>query len=143
MWCVQAPYDIQVTGPSYLSLLDLSNAERLGNVTNGTLHLRVSQTYQTLEPNYSNSVNVTLVLSTSSQVSTCQQPWQSPKLVDAWIAQARLGWPMVGHSRPLWLSTDISATRCLPEASSLHHDEPWCSVVSASRSYGPYLDWRV
>ena len=70
MYCMQAPYEIKVTGPSYLSLLDISNAQPLSNVTNGTIDLRVAQPYQNLEPDYGNRVNVTLVLSTSSQVST-------------------------------------------------------------------------
>ena len=71
---MQAPYDIEVTGPSYLSLLDLSNAEPLGNVTNGTMHIRVAQAYQNLEPDFGNMVNVTLILATSSQVSDCRHP---------------------------------------------------------------------
>ncbi len=66
---MQAPYDIQITGPSYLELLDVANAKVLGNVTNGTLDLTVTQAYQTLKPYFGNMVNMTLTLATSSQVS--------------------------------------------------------------------------
>ena len=77
--CMQAPYDVKVTGPSYLSLLDISNAQPLSNVTNGTIDLRVAQPYQNLDPNYGNRVNVTLVLSTSSQVNS----WYRVTALDA------------------------------------------------------------
>ncbi|CAL5227268.1 g10199 [Coccomyxa viridis] len=64
---IEAPYDIQITGPSYLELLDVANAKVLGNVTNGTLDLTVTQAYQTLKPYFGNMVNMTLTLATSSQ----------------------------------------------------------------------------
>ena len=69
--CMQAPYDIQVVGPSYISLLEIANAEILGNVTNGSMDLRITEAYQDLEPDFGNMVNVTLTLATSSQVSSC------------------------------------------------------------------------
>lgn len=68
---LQAPYDIMVVGPSYLSVLEIANAEILGNVTGGNLDLRITEAYQNLEPDFGNMVNVTLTLATSSQVSTC------------------------------------------------------------------------
>ena len=71
-WFMQAPYDVRVAGSSYLSLLDLSNAEPLGNVTGGTLDFKVTQAYQNLEPDFGNQVNVTLVLAVNSQVSSCR-----------------------------------------------------------------------
>ena len=96
MRSVQAPYDIEVTGPSYLSLLDLSNAERLGNVTDGTMHLRVAQAYQNLEPNYGNSVNVTLVLATNSQVSSCRL---HTAVVQNWQTHGQQSWRAHGAER--------------------------------------------
>ena len=60
-----------VVGPSYLSLLELANAEILGNVTDGSMDLRITEAYQNLEPDFGNMVNVTLTLATSSQVSKC------------------------------------------------------------------------
>ena len=65
---LQAPYNIEVTGPTYVSLLEIANAEVLGNVTNGTLDLRITESYQNLEPDFGNMVNVTLTLATNSQV---------------------------------------------------------------------------
>ena len=70
---LQAPYDIMVTGPSYLSVLEIANAEILGNVTDGSMDLRITESYQNLEPDFGNMVNVTLTLATSSQVSSCEQ----------------------------------------------------------------------
>ena len=68
---MQAPYDVLVTGPAYISLLEIANAEILGNVTDGSLDLRITESYQNLEPDFGNMVNVTLTLATSSQVSSC------------------------------------------------------------------------
>ncbi len=73
MWRMQAPYDVKVHGWSYLSLLDLSNAEAVGNVTQGTMEFKVTQPYQDLAPDYGNQVNVTLILAVKSQVSPCYQ----------------------------------------------------------------------
>ncbi len=67
---MQAPYDIMVTGPSYLSVLEIANAEIMGNVTDGSMDLRITESYQNLEPDFGNMVNVTLTLATSSQVSS-------------------------------------------------------------------------
>ncbi len=77
VFCVQAPYDIMVTGPSYISLLEIANAEILGNVTDGSMDLRITESYQNLEPDFGNMVNVTLTLATSSQVSICPIPFMS------------------------------------------------------------------
>lgn len=66
----QAPYNIEVIGPSYLDVLEIANAELTGNVTNGTLDLLITESYQNLQPDFGNMVNVTLTLSTSSQVSS-------------------------------------------------------------------------
>ena len=67
---MQAPYNVEVVGPTYLSLLEIANAEEVGNITDGTLDLRVTEQYQNLEPDFGNMVNVTLTLATSSQVSS-------------------------------------------------------------------------
>jgi len=79
MCCLQAPYTIEVTGPTYVSLLEIANAEVLGNITNGTLDLRVTESYQNLEPDFGNMVNVTLTLATDSQVCEhylfSERPW--------------------------------------------------------------------
>ncbi|CAL5222764.1 g5176 [Coccomyxa viridis] len=64
---IEAPYDIMVTGPSYLSVLEIANAEIMGNVTDGSMDLRITESYQNLEPDFGNMVNVTLTLATSSQ----------------------------------------------------------------------------
>lgn len=68
--CMQAPYDVMVFGPSYLGLLEVANAEVVGNVTNGSVDLRITEGYQNLEPDFGNMVNVTLTLATNSQVSS-------------------------------------------------------------------------
>ena len=67
---MQAPYNVEVVGPSYLSLLEIANAEEVGNITDGTVDLRVTEQYQNLEPDFGNMVNVTLTLATSSQVTS-------------------------------------------------------------------------
>ncbi|CAL5222763.1 g5175 [Coccomyxa viridis] len=65
---IKAPYEVTVSAPSYVSLLDLSNAEPVGNVTKGgSMNFRVTQAYQNLEPDFGNQVNVTLVLAVNSQ----------------------------------------------------------------------------
>ena len=52
-----------------MDLLEIANAEMVGNVTNGTVDLRITEAYQDLEPDFGNMVNVTLTLATNSQVS--------------------------------------------------------------------------
>ena len=52
-----------------MDLLEIANAEMVGNVTNGTIDLRITEAYQDLEPDFGNMVNVTLTLATNSQVS--------------------------------------------------------------------------
>ena len=51
-----------------MDLLEIANAEMVGNVTNGTVDLRITEAYQDLEPDFGNMVNVTLTLATNSQV---------------------------------------------------------------------------
>lgn len=63
---MQAPYNLTVKGPSYTSLLQITNAEAKGNITNGTANLIVKD--PKLAPNTSNMANVTLTLAASSQV---------------------------------------------------------------------------
>ena len=69
--CMQVPYDVSVTGPYYTSLIGTVNANAVGNVTNGTMDLRVTQPYQSLDPSFGNMVNMTLTLASSSQASAC------------------------------------------------------------------------